>query len=334
MNLRYTDVNIPEIKENEVLVRVKACGICGSDVHGYDGSTGRRNPPLIMGHEASGVVEHVGRKVSGWKPGDRITFDSTVYPQDDWFTRRGLYNLSDHREVIGVAPAEYKRHGAFAEYVAIPDHILYRVPDKVTFEQAAMVEPVAVALHAVNLTDLDDAEVILVIGAGMIGLFLIQVLKTRFQGKIMAIDLDPEKLKLAKQLGADHAYTPDELSLKESIADLTNARGADIAFEVVGIDQTVQLAINNVRKGGSVTLVGNLSPEVRMPLQQIVTRQIRLQGSCAIAGEYPEVLRMIENGSIDVDVMISHIRPLSEGAAWFEKLYNHEPGLKKVILVP
>ena len=146
--LIYKDVPDPVIKNNEVLVKVMACGICGSDVHGLDGSTRRRIPPMIMGHEASGIIVSTGSDVIGWKAGDRVTFDSTVYPLDDWFTLEGLYNLSDNREVLGVSPGSYKRDGAFAEFISIPQHILYKIPVNVTFEQAAMVEAVAVALHS------------------------------------------------------------------------------------------------------------------------------------------------------------------------------------------
>jgi threonine dehydrogenase-like Zn-dependent dehydrogenase len=128
--LVYKDVPVPEIKSPEVLVKVMACGICGSDVHGFDGSTGRRIPPLIMGHEASGIIVETGDDVKGWKAGDRVTFDSTVYKLDDWYTLEGKYNLSDNREVLGVSPGTYRRNGAFAEYIAIPQHILYRIPDK------------------------------------------------------------------------------------------------------------------------------------------------------------------------------------------------------------
>lgn len=146
--LVYKDVPDPVIKSNEVLVKVMACGICGSDVHGLDGSTGRRIPPMIMGHEASGIIVSTGSDVIGWKAGDRVTFDSTVYPLNNWFTLEGLYNLSDNREVLGVSPGSYKRDGAFAEFISIPQHILYKIPVNVTFEQAAMVEAVAVALHS------------------------------------------------------------------------------------------------------------------------------------------------------------------------------------------
>ncbi|MCK5367613.1 MAG: alcohol dehydrogenase catalytic domain-containing protein, partial [Cyclobacteriaceae bacterium] len=152
--LVYKDEPKPEYKPNEILIRVKACGICGSDVHGMDGSSGRRIPPLIMGHEASGVVEEIGSEVTYFTPGDRVTFDSTEYKLNDWYTLKGKYNLSDNRKVLGVSPKEYRRHGAFAEYIVVPEHIVYKLPGKVSFEQAAMIEPVAVATHAIELTSI------------------------------------------------------------------------------------------------------------------------------------------------------------------------------------
>ncbi|MGC9343043.1 MAG: alcohol dehydrogenase catalytic domain-containing protein, partial [Bacteroidales bacterium] len=175
-NLVYKEVKDPVPGQGEVLVRVKACGICGSDIHGMDGSTGRRKPPLIMGHEASGEIVKVGKGVTKWKPGDRITFDSTVYKLDDWYTREGLYNLSDNREVMGVASDDFRRHGAFAEFVAAPQHILYEIPEGVSYEEAAMVEPAAVALHAINRGKPEAGETVVVVGAGMIGIFLVKLL--------------------------------------------------------------------------------------------------------------------------------------------------------------
>jgi L-iditol 2-dehydrogenase len=332
--LVYEDVDEPAIAADEVLVKVAACGICGSDVHGLDGSTGRRQPPLIMGHEAAGVVEETGPSAAGWARGERVTFDSTIYRLDDWYTRRGLYNLSEGRMVLGVSPGEYRRHGAFAEYVAVPRHILYRVPDRVSFEQAAMVEPVAVAAHAVSLTPVALGDVAVVVGAGMIGLCLVQVLRAAGCSRVFAVDLEAERRELASALGADAALDPQEAEVAVAIAEATEGRGADVAFEAVGLAATVKAAIAAVRRGGTVTLVGNLSPAVEVPLQAIVTRQLRLQGSCSIAGEYPAALAMIERGVVNVDAMRSAVAPLSEGAAWFDRLYRKERGLMKVILKP
>ena len=309
-------------------------GICGSDVHGIDGSTGRRIPPLIMGHEASGIIEMAGSNVSEWKPGDRVTFDSTIYRLDDWYSRKGKYNLSDNRMVLGVSTDEYRRNGAFAEYVAVPQHILYRIPDNVSFVQAAMVEPAAVALHAIELTPFSVNDIAVVTGTGMIGLFIVQLLKIAGCGKIIALDIDDDKLMLAKDFGADKIFNTDNTNVISKVLGETNNRGADIVFEAIGISQTVNTAINAVRKGGTVTLIGNLSQVVEIPLQTVVSKQLCLQGSCAINGEYSAVLDMISSGKLRTDKVLSVEAPLSEGASWFKRLYNKEKGLIKVVLVP
>ncbi len=333
-HLQYENVPMPVWNENEVLIRVRSCGICGSDVHGMDGSTGRRIPPVIMGHEASGVIEEVGAKVEQWRAGDRVTFDSTIYPLDDWYTRKGLYNLSDNRMVLGVSCPDYKRNGAFAEYVTVPQHILYKIPEKVSFNQAAMVEPVAVAFHAVGLTPVSLNDTAVVVGAGMVGLFIIQALRVSGCGKIVAVDLEQNRLKLAGEYGADYCLKPDEYDVIKEIKTISEQRGADIAFEVVGLEETVRTAIGSLRKGGTLTCVGNLSPSVAFPIQDVVTKQLRIQGSCAICGEYPAVLEMIDKGKINVNAILSATAPLSEGVSWFRRLYSKEKGLLKVILNP
>jgi threonine dehydrogenase-like Zn-dependent dehydrogenase len=333
-NLVYKDVPDPVILDNEVLVKVMACGICGSDVHGMDGSTGRRIPPLIMGHEASGVITEIGKDVKDWKSGDRVTFDSTVYPLDDWYTLEGRYNLSDNREVLGVSPGSYRRNGAFAGYIAVPQHILYKIPEKISFEQAAMVEAVAVALHAVNLSGIKTGYTSVLVGVGMIGIFIVKLLKISGASKIIAVDISPTRLMEAEKAGADHSFLSTDEKLTESIRSFTHNRGADISFEAAGKSVTLNISIDSVRKGGTVILIGNLSPTVEFPLQKVVTGELKISGSCAIRGEYTAVLNLMESGKITVDDQISAIAPLSEGALWFDRLYKKEKGLNKVILVP
>ncbi len=328
------DLPIPAHGDDEALIRVKACAICGSDVHGMDGSTGRRIPPIVMGHEASGVIEKVGKNVTGFKPGDRVTFDSTVFCGQCYFCRRGEINLCDNRRVLGVSCGDYRLHGAFAEYVAVPGRILFHVGDKVSFEQAAMVEPLSVAFHALRRSEVALNRTAVVVGAGMIGLLVVQLLRAAGCGKIIAVDMVDAKLDMAKKFGADVGIRSDKSDAAKEIAALTGGRGADLAFEVVGMTPTLQLALASVKKGGSVTLVGNIKPMADFPLQAAVTRQIALYGTCASAGEYPDCLDLIGSGKVDVDSFISAVAPLEEGAAWFKRLYAAEPGLLKVILKP
>ncbi|MCL5771776.1 MAG: galactitol-1-phosphate 5-dehydrogenase [Actinobacteria bacterium] len=328
------NVPIPKIKSNEVLIRVKACAICGSDVHGMDGSTGRRIPPIIMGHEAAGIIEEIGKQVKNFKKGDRVTFDSTIYCGNCYYCNLGKINLCENRRVLGVSCNEYHQDGAFAEYIAVPQHILYRLPDNVSYEHATFIEPLSVALHAINNISIKINGTAVVVGIGMIGLLIIQLLKIAGCGKIIAIDIDQLKMELALRLGADSTIKADEVDPQIKILNLTNNKGADISFEIVGISQTIKIAIECLKKGGSLTLIGNLSPEVKIPLQFLVTREIEIKGSCASSGEYDACIEMIARGVINLDALISKIVPLKEGPIWFNKLYKPEPGLLKIILKP
>jgi L-iditol 2-dehydrogenase len=174
----------------------------------------------------------------------------------------------------------------------------------------------------------------LVGGTGMIALFVIQLLKLAGCGQIITFDLDQDRLDLAIKLGATHAFKVGNANIPEEVKKLTNGRGADIGFEVVGIAPVLKTLIDSVRKGAQITLVGNVSAEITFPLQQVVTRQLKLQGSCAICGEYEPVLDLINRGLIEIDPLTSAIAPLADGAEWFHRLYNREKGLMKVILKP
>jgi L-iditol 2-dehydrogenase len=333
--LELVDAPNPSPADDEVVVRVHACGICGSDIHGWDGSTGRRRPPLIMGHEAAGEIAATGPRVTGWRKGDRVTFDSTIYCGECGPCRAGRVNLCENRRVLGVAPAEYRQDGAFAEYVRLPARILYRLPDALSYPQAAMVEPVSIAIHAVQRVKVAPTDTAVVVGSGMIGLFVVQALRWAGAQRIIAVDLEPGRLALARELGATNTIQSDQADVAAEVARLTGGAGADLAFEVVGISPTLQLALACLRKGGSAVLVGNLAPKTDFPLQSVVTRELTLFGSCSSAGEYPLCLDLISRGVIRVDPMISATAPLAGGVDWFKRL-SAPDGAKymKVILQP
>jgi L-iditol 2-dehydrogenase len=329
----YKDVPDPRPDPGEVLIAVRACGICGSDVHGMDGSTGRRQPPLIMGHEAAGVIAEVGAGVEGWKTGQRVTFDSTVYCGVCWYCRRGEINLCDDRRVLGVSCDDYHQDGALAEYMTVPARILYALPDGVSFPQAAMVEALSIAVHAVGRLDLRLGDSAVVVGAGTIGLLAVQVLKAFGCSPVIAADIDPVKLELAERLGADVAIDAGTQEVRGEVRKIL-PRGADLAVEAVGVSASVRDAVAALRKGGQLALVGNVSPSVELPLQSVVIGQISVAGSCASSGEYPRCLDLIARGVVDVDTMISAVEPLSEGGRWFQRLHEGEAGLMKAVLVP
>jgi L-iditol 2-dehydrogenase len=331
--LELADVPVPTPGLGEVLVRVAACGICGSDVHGYDGSSGRRIPPIVMGHEAAGTIAALGGDVTNLAKNERVTFDSTISCGACEFCKRGELNLCNHREVIGVSCGDYRRAGAFAEYIVVPSRIVYRLPPSISFPEAALLEAVAVAVHAVSLAESVPKRTALVIGAGTIGLLCLQALRVAGCSRIFVADIDASRLGLAKELGATTVLSP-ELEFAKQVGHLTGGEGVDLVVEAVGRNETVGTAIDAVRKGGTVILVGNIAPEVTLPLQKVVTRQIRLQGSCASAGEYPRAIELMASGAINVKPLITAIAPLEEGPEWFKRLHAREPGLTKVVLTP
>jgi L-iditol 2-dehydrogenase len=324
----------PEIGPDDILVRVASCGICGSDVHGFDGGSGRRIPPIIMGHEASGTVAKAGSNVKRFKQNDRVTFDSMINCGRCMYCRKGQPNLCTDRRVLGVSCGDYRRHGAFAEFVAVPQHIVYAIPETVSFDQAAMVEPVSVALHAANLAEASLGDCCVVVGAGMIGLLTVQAMRVKGCGLIISVDLDDSRLKLAKTSGADVTINAKDADVPARVRELTGGEGADIVMEAVGANATVLSSIDSVRKGGTVVLIGNVTKDTTLPLQSIVTREVRLQGSCASANDYPACLDLMGRGAFKVKPMISAIVPLDKGPEMFDRLYSHEPGLTKVILKP
>ncbi len=332
--LEVTDVDEPQIGPCDVLIQVEACGICGSDIHGYDGSTGRRIPPLIMGHEAAGIVVSVGSDVEDLVAGDRVTFDSMVSCGSCEFCRSGHQNLCDHRRILGVSCGEYRRHGAFAERVAVPRHIVYLLPETMPFEHAALVEAVSVGVHAVNVSSIKLGDTVVVVGAGMIGLLTLQAAKAAGATRLIAVDINEKRLEVAKQLGATEVLRSDQCDVPAAVYELTGGRGADVALEVVGATATVKIAIESVRKGGHVTLVGNVSPTIELPLQSVVTREISLQGTCGCNGEYPQCIDLMNNGAIDVAPLITAMITLAEAPEWFHRLHAGDPDQMKVVVRP
>jgi L-iditol 2-dehydrogenase len=323
--LEMVEVPMPLPGPEEVLIRVEACGICGSDVHGFDGSTGRRIPPIIMGHEAAGTIAAVGAHVSGSKEGDRVKCD---------YCLRGEMNLCQNRQILGVSTPDFRRPGAFADYVVVPQRVLYNLPASVEFNAAAMVEPLAVAVHAVAVSEMKPGATALVVGAGMIGLLVLQALREAGCTTVIVSDIDDTRLRLATELGATAVINAKTADVAAEVMKHTNNAGVDVALEAVGSTATIRTAIDSVRKGGTVTLIGNVSPTAEIPLQIVVGRQLRLQGSAASSGEYPQCIDMLARGAINVKPLISAVAPLEQGAEWFQRLHAREPNLMKVVLAP
>ena len=326
LTFSYVDVPDPAVGDEDVLVAVRACGICGSDVHGYDGTSGRRTPPLIMGHEAAGVVVRVGSDVSDWQPGDRVTFESTLSCGTCPACLAGRSNLCERREVVGASFPGYRRDGAFAEHVAVPGRALVRLPDELTFERAAFAEPLAVALHAVGLAGDVAGATAAVVGTGVIGLLAVQAL--RLAG---AKPRDRDRPRRAAARARPPARRRRGLS-----AGRRGPTGASptSSSRPSASRPRIRTAVACAGRGGRIVLVGNVTPVVELPLQAVVTGELTLVGSCASSGELERGLELLASGAVEVDPLISAVAPLAEGQVWFDRLHAATHGLVKVILTP
>jgi L-iditol 2-dehydrogenase len=313
----------------EVLVEVHASGICGSDVHGYLGLTGRRQPGMVMGHEAAGLVIDAGPGVRRVQVGDRVALRSILPCGSCEPCRRGRPNVCEHRRGLGM-----QFDGAYAERMVVPDELAVPLPESLSFEVAALVEPLAVALHAVAITPLDPATAVVIVGAGPIGLLTLLVLRQRGARSVAITDRSPHRLAVARDLGADLALDIGTSDPVAAIKATTAGRGADVVFEAVGISATVAQSLAVARTGGNVTWIGNSAPTVDFPMQDMVTRELTLRGSYAFAGEFEEAIELLATGRVDVRPLIELTAPLDDGPELFRRLGDGTLDAVKVVLLP
>jgi L-iditol 2-dehydrogenase len=330
----YSDFPEPGAGDDDVLIRVKACGICGSDIHGSTGKTGRRIPPLIMGHEAAGIVEDTGKNVKDFEKGQRVCFDSTVYCNQCEACRTGYYNRCEHRQVLGVSTPDFKRHGAFAEYVAVPWWIVSKIPDNLSFIHAALLEPVSIGVHAANRAPISADDTVLIIGAGTIGLFVLQAARLKGARKIFVADINEFRLDVAKKLGASDVINPEKSDLKEIIFEKTDNKGVNVSFEVVGYASTFQDAVSVTKMGGHLVALGNLEKMAEFDLQQFIASELTFTGSYASSGEFRDCIELVASGKINVTPLISDVLSLKDGPRAFERLLKAEENLLKIVLEP
>ncbi len=330
----YSDFAEPVAGDDDVLIRVKACGICGSDVQGFTGKTGRRIPPLIMGHEAAGIIEEAGKNVNGFEKSDRVCFDSTVYCNKCGPCRKGLYNRCESRQVLGVSTPQFKRHGAFAEYVAVPWWIVSKIPENMLFIRSALLEPASIGTHAANRAPISTDDTVVVIGAGTIGLFILQACRLRGAARVIVADINEFRLEVAGKLGADKAINPLKSDIRETVFKETKNKGADVTFEAVGYAQTFRDGVSVTKTGGHLVAVGNLEKTAEFNLQELVARELTFTGSYASSGEFRDCIELVASGRINVEPLISDVLPLKDGPGAFERLLKAEENLLKIVLEP
>jgi L-iditol 2-dehydrogenase len=313
----------------QAVVAIRASGICGSDVHGFTGATGRRRVGVVMGHEAAGEVIAVGPEVTSAKPGDRVVLRSILACGRCERCRHGQPNICEARRGLGM-----HLDGAYAERILVPEELLLPLPDTLSYEDGALVEPLAVAMHAVNITPFALMDFVVIIGAGAIGLLTLLAARQRGAGSIIVTDRDAHRLGVARMLGADQTIDVGLADPIAAIAAATHGRGADAVFEAVGIAATVGQSVAAARPGGHVTWIGNSAPDVELPMQQLVTRELTIRGAYGFVDEFEQAADALAAGWIDARRLIECVAPLEDGPDLFRQLAAGSLSTVKVVLTP
>ncbi|MEJ5199703.1 MAG: galactitol-1-phosphate 5-dehydrogenase [Anaerolineae bacterium] len=324
------EIPAPEPGEGEVIVAVKATGVCGSDVHGFTGSTGRRIPPMVMGHEFSGVISAVGPGVTGHQVGDRVVVQPIITCGKCVNCLAGMPNICTNRRGLGMMST----NGSNAEYVAVPQQLLYTLPEGVSWEQGALVEPLSVAMHAVNMSPIRLMDTVVILGAGTIGLLTLLACRLKGAGAVIVSDLSPHRLEMARRLGAAAAVNPTQEDLPAIVRRYAGEAGAPVVIEAVGITATARQSLELVRPGGHVTWIGNAAPTIEIGMQQIVTREITVRGVYAFNVEFGRAIEALATGRVDVSPIIEQVAPLEAGPQVFHDLAKGTLDAIKVVLKP
>jgi 2-desacetyl-2-hydroxyethyl bacteriochlorophyllide A dehydrogenase len=319
----------PAIKENEVLIKIMASGICGSDIHGYLGLTGRRIAPVTMGHEFSGQIVKLGSKVKSFDLGARVIVQPLNFCGECIYCQQGNTNMCVNGKLFGVMAVD----GAMAEYLAVPEKLLFKLPEKCSYEIGAMAEPFAVAYGAVKKAgDLKNKNV-LIVGAGTIGLCILQIVKN--PKLIVVSDLSDDRLKVATELGASKTINPTNQDYLELVKIFTDENMIDVSFEAVGIAAAANQAIRVLRKMGTSIWVGNSAREIETNMQDIVTSALKICGTYIYTHkEFGEVVEIMGTGNLRVDNLISKVIPLEEAPETFAAMHRQPDYFIKVIIDP
>lgn len=324
------EIPAPEPAAGEVIVSVKATGVCGSDVHGFTGSTGRRIAPMVMGHEFSGEITAVGDGVTAHKAGDRVVVQPIITCGQCANCLAGMPNICTNRRGLGMMTT----NGSNADAVAVPEQLLYDLPAEVPWEQGALIEPLSVAMHAANMSPIRLMDTVVILGAGTIGLLTLLACRLKGAGAVIVSDLSAHRLDVARKLGATAAVNPAKEDLGEIVRKFAGPAGAPIVIEAVGITATAKQSLELVKAGGHVTWIGNAAPTIEIGMQQIVTREITVRGVYAFNVEFGRAIEAIRSGRVDVTPVIEQVKPLEAGPQVFHDLAKGTLDAIKVVLTP
>ncbi|MFC7395487.1 NAD(P)-dependent alcohol dehydrogenase [Scopulibacillus cellulosilyticus] len=325
---------VPEINPDEVLIKVIAVGICGSDLHYYThGKIGKYvvEKPFILGHECAGDIAAVGSDVKEFKAGDRVAIEPGVTCGHCEACKEGRYNLCPDVQFLATPPVD----GAFVQYIKIRKDFVFPIPDTLSYEEAALIEPFSVGIHAANRTKLQPGSTIAIMGMGPVGLMAVAAAKAFGAGNIIVTDLEPLRLDAAKQMGATHAINIRDQDPVKEIRKLTNNKGVDVAWETAGNPSALQSALASVRRGGKLAIVG-LPAQNDIPLNVpfIADNEIDISGIFRYANTYPKGINFLASGIADTKNLITDKYSLEEAQEAMERALNYKNECLKVVVYP
>ncbi|MBN2324823.1 MAG: alcohol dehydrogenase catalytic domain-containing protein [Spirochaetes bacterium] len=330
------DVGMAEMKTptpgpREVLVRVKATGLCGSDLHAYRGTHKFRIPPIISGHELAGVVEKIGDDVRLLKEGDRVTVEPWTHCGRCEFCIAGRSNLCTDKVAMGTADWS----GSFAEYVTAPEEVTYLLPENVPFEAGALIEPLAASMHAVRRAGTRPGERAVVFGAGAIGLSILLLLKACGIVGCIVTDIEDFKLQLAESLGADRTVNTSTGDLSEEISDFTGGRGADVAFVAAGAGRLLQDATLSLKRGGRIAVPAIFDGPLSVDMFPPVFGEHDILGSWSYTKkDFDIVIDLLSSGTVDPLPLVTHRLPLNEAKRAFSIADKRSENAVKMLFLP
>lgn len=325
----FKKTRIPLLGEKEVLIKVKVCGVCGSDVHAYKGKHPFVHSPIVLGHEFSGVIYQIGTRANSFSPGDRVIVEPNIVCGKCYNCLHGRYNICTNLKVVGCVGYD----GAFAEYVAVPEKKVLRLPGNISFEKAALVEPVAVAVHAVRKAKQKINDVVVVLGAGTIGLLVMQVAKLAGAGEVIVTDVLDYRLKKAGELGADRLVNPASQDLIKIIQEKYGRNEVDLIYDCVGIEETISQAIQIARKGIRIMVIGVPEERIEVDLSLIQDRELEIVGSLMYVREdFKAAIDFIQKEKLKVKPLVTHHFKLKDVDKAFHLITEEKKEVLKVLI--
>lgn len=326
--IKFQEISQPIIQPNEVLIQVKRIGVCGSDIHVYHGLHPYTSYPVVQGHEVSGIIADLGKEVNGFSLGDKVVFMPQVTCGECYPCRHGMYHICDNLKVMG-----FQTSGAAQEYFPVRSEMVLKLPDSISIDQAAMIEPVSVAVHALSRYGSLDGLNILVLGAGTIGNLVAQVADALGANKVLITDISEYKLQKARQCGLKYVINPQQEDIGQAILTTFGPDKADLIIECVGVQDTINQAVENARKGSTIIIVGVFGKKPMVDLGLVQDRELSLLGTLMYQKkDYERAIELVSNGKLCLDQMITHRYAFKDYLEAYEAIESSGGNYMKVMI--